>query len=238
LHPSNSDDYGRVVSLKRIKIFYILMQANWRSFMVKHALKVIALIGLSLVASACVTRISSDVARFNMLGKPQGETVRIVPADAEKQGSLEFAAYAAQIGERLGALGYKPSQPGDKADIEARLDYKVSEGREKIQTRPAAFSSFRGFGGFCSRFDPFCFNGFGGFYPRDEVFTTTVFTRALNFTMTRTTDGQQVFEGRVESVGTDRRLPEVMPLLIQALFTDFPGQNGSTKRVVIEVPQK
>jgi len=46
-----------------------------------------------------------------------------------------------------------------------------------------------------------------------------------------------VFEGRVESVGRDKRLPEVMPYLVEALFTDFPGESGVTREIKVEVPR-
>ena len=50
--------------------------------------------------------------------------------------------------------------------------------------------------------------------------------------------GRKLYEGTVESVGKDNRLPEVMPYLIQSMFTEFPGQSGTTKHVKIELPSK
>ena len=47
-----------------------------------------------------------------------------------------------------------------------------------------------------------------------------------------------LFEGRVESVGKDNRLADVMPYLVQAMFTDFPGTSGVTKQVTINEPSK
>jgi hypothetical protein len=49
-------------------------------------------------------------------------------------------------------------------------------------------------------------------------------------------DGEmdRVFEGRVESNGTESSLPEVMPYLITAMFNNFPGESGTTKVVTIE----
>ena len=50
-------------------------------------------------------------------------------------------------------------------------------------------------------------------------------------------DGPFVFEGRVVSIGGSKDLPKVMPLMIDAIFSDFPGENGSTVRVIIK-PEK
>ena len=46
--------------------------------------------------------------------------------------------------------------------------------------------------------------------------------------------GKVLFEGQASSVGRDRELPKVMPVLIEAMFTNFPGQNGATERVKIK----
>jgi hypothetical protein len=50
-------------------------------------------------------------------------------------------------------------------------------------------------------------------------------------------DRERIFEGRVQSTGQQNRLPEVMPYLITAMFSNFPGENGVTKMVTIETDQ-
>ncbi len=50
-------------------------------------------------------------------------------------------------------------------------------------------------------------------------------------------DGEKLFEGRAVSIGRDNKMPEIMPYLAQAMFTNFPGESGVTKVVTIELPE-
>jgi hypothetical protein len=51
----------------------------------------------------------------------------------------------------------------------------------------------------------------------------------------RTVPGKRYYEGRVESTGRIDTLANGMPVLVRALFTDFPGNNGQTRRVDVPV---
>jgi hypothetical protein len=50
----------------------------------------------------------------------------------------------------------------------------------------------------------------------------------------RTADGQRLFEGKAEAVSRSNRLPNLVPNLVDALFTDFPGGSGETVRITIK----
>lgn len=195
-----------------------------------------------LVVAACTSQIKSDVARFHRMPAPQGETYRIVAADPAKQSSLEFATYADYVAAELNRLGYKRAAAGTQPTLEVKVDYNVSTGREKIATRPGMsvmpyYYSWRH-----RAFYPYAYgfyDPFWGPYPDNEVYSYTVYTRQLSMDIVRIGETKEpLFEGRVESVGRDNRLPEVMPYLVQAMFTDFPGRSGVTKRVTIDLPKK
>ena len=49
----------------------------------------------------------------------------------------------------------------------------------------------------------------------------------------RRATGERLFEGKAEAASTSNRLPYLVPNLIQALFTDFPGRSGETVRISI-----
>ena len=205
----------------------------------KSLLAAALLAGASL--SACTSTINSDVARFHRLSAPSGETFRIVPADSAKNGSLEFDTYARQVSDQLTRVGFRPA--GDAAPtLEVKLDYGISGGKEKIATRNYG-SSFRGGFGYASfyrgyggRFyDPFYDPFFYGAWSEPEVYSYTVYNRNLKMDIVRSNGGEKLFEGRVESIGSDNRLPEVMPYLVQAMFTNFPGNSGVTQQVKIPV---
>ena len=47
--------------------------------------------------------------------------------------------------------------------------------------------------------------------------------------------GVNLFESRVISEGRSNRLEEVMPLMVDAMFQEFPGPSGVTREVTIDL---
>ena len=77
----------------------------------------------------------------------------------------------------------------------------------------------------------------GGGYP--EVYSTTLFNSYVAMRISRSTDNQSVFEGRAETVSSTNDLTRLVPPLVDALFTGFPGNSGETIRVRLpELPAK
>ncbi len=208
---------------------------------------VLSMVGL---ISACSNTFRSDVSRFHELPKPHGETVSIVPADPAKATSLEFASYANIVGSYLSKQGYVPAGDG-KADLIVELDYSVDDGKVMVRSSGSSFSFGYGvYGGYGSYFyHPYWYSAYGGygFYrhpflwrsyaPFDrDVRSYVKYTRKLTMIIRPNADGQKnLFEGSVESRGRSKDLPKLMPHMVQALFTNFPGTSGSTDRVVIEL---
>jgi hypothetical protein len=220
----------------------------------------------TLLLTACATQFRSEVQTFHKMQAPAGETFRVVPTDPAKTGSLEFESYANLVRGEMVKLGYKPVNAANAADLDVKIDYSISDPVEKVDTRPAAFSSSLAFGygpywgpyyggygynrsGFGHRgyygngfgyYDPFWGPGFGSsFWGPEEVYSYSVYTRKLNMSIARGgKEIEQLFEGKVSSAGRDNRLPEIMPYMVQSLFREFPGQSGITRRVTIEIPNK
>jgi hypothetical protein len=61
----------------------------------------------------------------------------------------------------------------------------------------------------------------------------TVYTSGINVQIDRRSDGKRVFEGKAEAASTSNRLPYLVPNLVEAMFTDFPGHNGETVRISV-----
>jgi hypothetical protein len=49
----------------------------------------------------------------------------------------------------------------------------------------------------------------------------------------RTSDGQAVFEGMAQARSRTDDLPELVPNLVEAMFTGFPGTSGETVRITV-----
>lgn len=195
---------------------------------------------LSLTA-ACASSFNADVSRFQRLPAPTGETYAIVAKDPEMVGGLEFYTYSQYVADELAQYGYAPASSPEMASLLVKLDYGVSDGREKIVSRPGfGFGGYYGhgyfpyyYGGFHrSRFhSPFFYGRGYGFYDND-IYSYTVYRSFLDMDIVRP-DGTFLFEGRAEADTRDNDLPELVPQLVTAMFTDFPGASGQTVRVKV-----
>jgi Domain of unknown function (DUF4136) len=223
----------------------------------------VALIALFL--GACASSIRSDVTRFNTLSAPRGETFIVIAKNKARDGSLELMSYAARVSERLQIEGYVPVGEGTP-DLIVTVDYGVSEPLEDYSVRRSApYFGSTYFGGrygynpyyyypyynpyyYSSYYDPF-YGFYGGtyglgsfYYNRYSYLYDTwdyrriVYERVFEMAIQKSA-GPFVFEGRAVSIGSSKDLPKVMPLMIDALFSEFPGENGSTVRVTIK-PEK
>ncbi len=206
----------------------------------------IALIAfLAVFTAACSTSYRSDVTRFHKLPEPMGETVFITSSDPAKAGSLELAQYAGLLVPQLQSLGYKVvTDP--KADLVIEIDYDVTESERRYYIYRGYsyyhypfFSPYHfGFGHhrFAHHgFGPYGFGhyGFGyAFYPQ-EPRIRIIYTSRLVMKIRRA-NGELLFEGNASSNHYRDRLPKAMPYLVAAMFTNFPGQSGSTEVVRIE----
>lgn len=207
-----------------------------------HALIAAALLTLS----ACATPFQSKVSRFQQMPAPAGQSFVIQAADTAKAGGLEFSQYAALVRERLMAQGYQPAASPAAATLVVELDYGVNNGREKIESRP----------GMSGPWGPWGWGGWGPYYGRygwhgwydpfwgpwgwdqQEVYSYTVYNSHLAMKITRTGTGDRVFEGRAEAQTRSDDLTTLVPNLVQAMFTNFPGHSGETVRVSIPPPAK
>ena len=184
-----------------------------------------ALTALILVSGCAASGFRADVTRFHDMPAPAGEGVLIEPLDPKKAG-LQFAAYADMVGAHLGALGYKPAKD-TTPQIIARIDYSITEQpaiRDDSGPRigVGVGGGSRHVGGGIST----SFNLGGGPKP--------VYLSRLVVVLVERVSGQVLFEGSARNLGKIPDLSAIMPLLAEALFTDFPGVSGSSER--IEVP--
>jgi len=202
---------------------------------------------LLLVASlaACTSNsFKADVSRFAVpLPAPQGQTFAVVPEDPKLAGGLEFATYANSVAAEMEQLGYVRAATPQAADLLVRFDYRVDGGRERVRTD----MNGAGFGaGPWGPWGPWGGGGFGrwGYGFNDpwlagpNVRSYTVYTSGIDLKIDRAADGQRLFEGKAEAVSRSNRLPRLVPNLVDAIFTDFPGNSGETLRITIREDEK
>ena len=199
-------------------------------------------VALALGLSACATPFKADVSRFAApLPAPQGQSFAVVPEDPKLAGGLEFATYANSVAAEMQELGYTRAASPENADLLVRFDYRVDGGRERVRT------DFNGVG--AAGFGPWGrWGGWGGggwglgfndpFFGGPDVRSYTVYTSGIDLKIDRAADGQRLFEGKAEAVSRSNRLPRLVPNLVDAIFTGFPGNSGETLRITIRDDEK
>ena len=203
----------------------------------------LAAVPLMLAAlAACTTGFRADVSRFqSQLPAPQGQTFAVVAGELGIVGGLEFAQYAELVDAQMEKLGYREASPNN-ATLLVRFDYGVDNGRERTSgfSHDPFWSPWYGRGFYGPRgyyrsrlwgygwYDPFFDNDFD---------TVTVYTSGIDLKIDRAADGARLFEGKAEAVSTSKRLQYLVPNLVEAIFTDFPGNSGETVRITV-APEK
>ena len=209
-----------------------------------------------LALSACATGLPTKVSRFQAMPAPAGQTFAIQAAEAEDRGGLEFSRYAELVRRHLIAEGYSEAPSPQSASLVVSLDYGVDDGQQQVVSSPG-FSRFGYRGGFgrfgayrpyYSRFggrrsafyygwdDPFWYSPFG--YGYDDIDAYIVYNSYLDMDIRRTADGQSVFEGTAKARSRTDELTALVPNLVEAMFTGFPGNSGETVRITVPPPPR
>ena len=194
-----------------------------------------------VMLGGCAQSFKADVARFQQLPAAQGESFTIVADDPALAGGLEFEQYASLVAHKLGGVGYKIAEDPAASDLIVKMRYDVDNGREKV--RSTGFGDpFYGSWGWRGRwarpwgygfYDPWLF-GPGGY---NEVTSYTVYTSDLSVKIDRAADNLRLFEGKASAQSLSNKLTYLVPNLIDAMFTDFPGQSGENVKITLP-PEK
>jgi Domain of unknown function (DUF4136) len=209
-----------------------------------------------LAVAGCAAPFQAQVSRFQQLPAPQGQSFAVVAENPRLDGSLEFAQYANTVAQRLAGYGYtRAVAPGD-ANLVVRLDYGVDKGRDRVRTVPGfgpgfgagygprfgysnGWGPYRPYWGFGRRAwiygydDPFLY---GSRY--DEVESYTVYQSELTMKIERKGSRERVFEGTAKAMSSDNDLTTLVPNLIEAMFTGFPGNSGQTVKITVAPPER
>ena len=190
--------------------------------------------------AACATPFNADVTRFQtQLPAPQGQTFAVVADDPALAGGLEFSQYAGFVADQMRRLGYTQAASPDQANLLVRFDYGVTTGRERVRSTGFAdpfYSPWYGYGRYRRGFyrgGPWAFGLYDPFFDRGGIESYTVYTSEIDMKIDRAADGQRLFEGTAQALSTSNRLQYLVPNLVDAMFTDFPGDSGRTVRISV-----
>ena len=222
-------------------------------------------LGVSAIGlSACATSFPAQVSRYQAMPAPAGQSFYVIPMDASMQGGLEFSRYADYVAGAMRAQGYAQAASPQAASMVVRVGYGVDQGREVIESDPFYGAGFPGGyrGGFGSPYgggfyDPFYASYYGrpyysryGYYGSRAPFyygwndpffggglsSYTVYTSFLDLDIRRSADNAGLFEGHAKARSRSDNLPMLVPNLVTAMFTGFPGRSGETVRISVPPP--
>lgn len=211
---------------------------------VRRASSILLVAIAALGLAACATPFKADVSRFSApLPAPTGQSFAVVPEDPKLAGGLEFALYANNVAAELTEVGYVRASGPEAADLLVRFDYGVDNGRERVRTTnvgfgAAGFGPWGPWGGWRGGFGGWGYGFNDPFLGGPNVRSYTIYTGDVDVKIDNAKTGERLFEGRAESVSRSNRLQTIVPNLVDALFTDFPGNSGETLRITIRENEK
>jgi len=220
-----------------------------------------ALLGISALGlSACATGLRTEVSRFQAMPAPQGQSFVVVPANPADSGGLEFARYAELVAQQMQAKGFARAASINQATMVVQVGYDVDEGHTEIVGDPYPSYGYGygygypgyGWGGYPFYYgrrrssfnwgwnDPFWYGpygygpyGYDGYGGYGSARTYTYYVSELDMKIRRKADNASLFEGTAKARSRTDNLQRVVPSLVQAMFTGFPGNSGETIKITI-----
>ena len=194
---------------------------------------------LLAVGCAGTPTVPGEVTRFHRWENAEPRTVA-VRSDPQRAGSLEQASYEVHLRERLLALGFRTA-PLHEARYQVSIAFSAApEPRRRVDMwMPGFYGPLPGWGGWgprpypaypYPRFDPWW-----GFAPAPIVTDLTVWRHEARVDLwdmrIGPAGGSKVFEATATAVASSEALPRLVPALVDAVLSGFPGASGVTHQV-------
>ena len=209
-------------------------------------------LGVAAVAlSACAEQINTTVSRYQAMPAPQGQTFFVVPAGGmANNGGLEFQRYAGLVAQQLQARGYTPASSAQTANMVVQFGYGVDRGQVRYVQDPfyGTYSGFGygGFGPWGGFYRPRFGWGWGGgyymgwndpFWYGGGIDSYVEYHSQIDLHIRQAGTNAPLFDGRAQARSETNRLDVVIPSLVDAMFTGFPGRNGEVVKITIPTKQ-
>ena len=207
-------------------------------------------LGVSALAlSACAEQINTTVSRYQAMPAPQGQSFFVVPAGGmAHNGGLEFQRYAGLVAQQLQARGYTPATSAQNASMLVQFGYGVDRGEVRYVEdpfyRPFGYGGLGPWGGF---YRPRFGWGWGGgyywgwnapFWYGGGLDSYVEYHSQIDLHIRQAVTNAPLFDGRAQARSGTNRLDVVIPSLVDAMFTGFPGRNGETVKITIPPRQQ
>jgi hypothetical protein len=188
--------------------------------------------------AGCATVVETTVTTFQWMPPDiRGKTIYVYPIDPIRLQSRHAAEYAALVGIELKARGFVVvTDPRTSPDFTAWMDFAIDRGHERSESWPVIGLSSNGAqpADYVARaylpqnytvvgIDKETYAEYGRF------FTIVIIDRAES----TPAHPKVVYEARAASEGRQAKLSSIVPVMIRAMFQDFPARSGSVKTVAL-----
>jgi hypothetical protein len=208
-----------------------------------------AMLGIAALGlSACATALNTQVSRYQQMPAPQGQTFVVVPGPGPGMAThsgLEFQRYASIVAQQLAARGYRPATNPSTANMIVQLSYDVDRGTAHYELDPFTRSRLGAYGGpYGGSYGPFYYPRYGyrspyyygwndPFWYGGNVDSYVEYHSQLDLHIRQAGTNTPLFDGRAQARSATNRLDVVIPSLVEAMFTNFPGRSGENIRITI-----
>lgn len=193
-------------------------------------MRIFGLISLLALVSACTPTVSAQALRFNKgIELGTGKDFAIM-AEGSQGGDLEFNHYAELVNRQLQTRGLSQAPSLESADYRVMFSYGSGEGTRVINNY-STYGMYGGLGSYGSGI------GVGGaYYPphhRSESYQTFDHRFELRIVDANSRAMPTVFQGRVTTEDSNPNITRIMPCMVLALFSNFPGPDGVEQTVTL-----
>ena len=194
-----------------------------------------------IVLGGCASTLSARVTTYQQwpVGA-QGEYYRIV-SGPDQSGNLQFGAFSDMLRAAIGPTGLREAVEGVQPRFDVRVEYANPAKQVWVQRYNDAYlydgwmgPAFGGYYGGWGRW------GGGGFFYTPSVVNVPVDIYRNTLTVTiadQQANGREVYRATAVHNSQSDNLDAVMPYLMQAIFDDFPGNNGQVREIRYELPR-
>ena len=194
------------------------------------------------------TYIKTDTTAFYKASFESKGSIVVLPGDISLNNSLEFDLYQQKVQEKLTAVGFSIVDNTETADFAALLLYAVDDGKQSVVYTPIYGQTGRRI----SSYSDIAYDADGkAVYIRRNYLSPNVGvvgasadtktnyrqTIALDIVKAdslKNDESIKLFEGRTISSGQCPVIVEVFDELLEAMFIDFPGDNGRNRSQAVE----
>ena len=194
------------------------------------------------------SRVVSNTTAFYQGGYSARGAIMVIAADKTINNSLEFAYYKGKFEQKLTSYGYQVVRDSNKAEYIALVAYGIDNGETSNVSTPI-FGQTSGGTTYTSG-TVYGSSGVGNYSSTSYTMPTygvigsssssqTTYQRAIALDIVqadsyKTGKPKRVYEGRTKSSGSCSVIVEVFDEMLEAMFHEYPGENGRNHVLRVE----